>query len=341
MGLERKRFPQTYKDAGVDIRAADGVVRRIRRSARSTFSKEVLSQIGSFGAFYDARFRGYKNPVLVSSIDGVGTKLKIAARMGEHSIVGEDLVNHCVNDILVCGARPLFFLDYIGIGKLSPTVTSAILRGIVKACKENHCSLVGGETAEMPGVYTDGEYDLVGAIVGIAERDNLLDGKKVRAGDQILALSSTGLHTNGYSLARRVLLAKYRLAQWIDALGSTVGEALLAVHRSYLKPISVQSRSVDIHAMAHITGGGIEGNTTRVLPKGPSLRIDWKAWDRPPIYSLIQKVGNVPESDMRRTFNLGVGLVIILSNRAVDKCMATLRKLGERPFIIGEVEKKG
>jgi phosphoribosylformylglycinamidine cyclo-ligase len=340
MPLGHRSTQQTYATAGVNLKAADEIVRRVKQSARLTFSKQVLSEVGSFGAFYNAAFKGYKHPVLVSSIDGVGTKLKVAAKIGRHDTVGEDLVNHCVNDILVCGARPLFFLDYVGAGRLSQAVTGAVLSGIVKACRENECSLVGGETAEMPGVYRSGDYDLVGAIVGVAEKGDLLDGERVRAGDLLLALPSTGLHTNGYSLARKVLLRKYHLNHFHKDLGATIGSALLATHRSYLKPISTLQKSVVVHAMSHITGGGIVGNTTRVVPSPLSLRIDWKAWRRPPIFDLIQRIGNVPEREMRRVFNLGVGIVIIVGQEDSRRAIALLRRFGERPFIIGRVEKK-
>lgn len=333
-----RSIPQTYKSAGVDIDAAEEFLGRVKREVRTTFSKEVLSDIGAFGGFYDARFRSYKQPVLVSSIDGVGTKLKVAAMMGRHSSVGEDLVNHCVNDILVCGARPLFFLDYIAVGKLSPRMTSDILRGIVKACKENHCALIGGETAEMPGVYREGEYDLVGAIVGVAERGELLDGRKVRQGDQLIALPSTGLHTNGYSLARKVLFRRFHVDDFVKELGAKLGDALLRVHRSYLKPISSLSKSVNIHAMAHITGGGIAANTKRVVPRRMRLKIDWDAWERPAIFRMIQEIGNIPESNMRQTFNLGVGLVIIVGKQETEKALRKLKRLGEQPFVIGHVK---
>jgi len=340
MPLGYRSIHQTYKNAGVSLKAADEIVRRIKLNARATFSKQVLSEIGSFGAFYDATFDGYKHPVLVSSIDGVGTKLKVASKVGRHDTIGEDLVNHCVNDILVCGARPLFFLDYLGAGKLSGAITSAVLHGIVKACKENQCSLVGGETAEMPGVYRGDEYDLVGAIVGVAERGDLLDGRKVRAGDQLLALPSTGLHTNGYSLARKVLLGRYRVSDFHKDLGTTIGAALLATHRSYLKPVGALRESTSIHAMSHITGGGIVGNTIRVLPPHLSLKIDWDSWKRPAIFNLIQRTGNVSEREMRRVFNLGVGIVIILGQKDSSRAITVLRRLGEDPFIIGYVEKR-
>jgi phosphoribosylformylglycinamidine cyclo-ligase len=330
---------QTYKTAGVNLKAADEIVRRIKRNARSTFSKQVLSEIGSFGAFYDAAFVGYKHPVLVSSIDGVGTKLEVASKIGRHDTIGEDLVNHCVNDILVCGARPLFFLDYLGAGKLSQAVTSAVLHGIVKACRENRCSLVGGETAEMPGLYRDSDYDLVGAIVGVAERSDLLDGRKVRAGDRLLALPSTGLHTNGYSLARKVLLGRYRVDDFHKELGVTIGAALLATHRSYVKAVSALRESISVHAMSHITGGGIVGNTVRVIPARLSLKIDWGSWTRPAIFNLIQRTGNISEREMRRVFNLGVGLIIVVGQKDSRRAIGVLRSVGEQPFIVGHVEK--
>jgi phosphoribosylformylglycinamidine cyclo-ligase len=340
MPLAYRSARQSYKAAGVNLRAADEIVRRVKRSARSTFSKHVLSEIGVFGAFYDATFSEYKHPVLVSSIDGVGTKLKVAAQTGRHDSIGEDLVNHCVNDILVCGARPLFFLDYVGAGKLSEDVTGEVLGGIVKACKENQCSLIGGESAEMPGLYHDGEYDLVGAIVGVAERRNLLDGRRIRAGDCLLALPSTGLHTNGYSLARKVLRGKYDINRFREELGTTVGAALLATHRSYLKPVSVLQRAVDIHAMAHITGGGIVGNIARLLRTRLTLKIDWTAWKRPAIFTLIQNAGNVSEREMRRVFNLGVGLVMILAQGESSKAITVLKRMGEQPFVIGTVGRR-
>ncbi len=339
MRLRDRTARQTYKAAGVDIRAAEEVVRQIRRAARATFSPSVLCDIGAFGAFFDGRFRGYRHPVLVSSVDGVGTKLKVAAIMGRHSSVGEDLVNHCVNDILVCGARPLFFLDYVGIGRLDPRVVGELLRGMIKACKENRCALIGGETAEMPGLYQDGDFDLVGAIVGVAEREGLLNGSKVREGDVLLALPSTGLHTNGYSLARKVLLGKFQLHDFIEELGERLGDTLLRIHRSYLQAITALEESVSIHAMAHITGGGIVGNTRRVIPRGLGIELDWSTWERPAIFRLIQTVGNVSESEMRKTFNLGVGLVMILEERETEKAMRSLRRMGESPFVIGSVQK--
>ncbi len=328
---------QTYAQAGVDIEKGDRLVDHIKRSVRSTFSKDVLGGIGAFGAFYDARFKKYKSPVLVSSVDGVGTKLMIAHMMNKHDTVGQDLVNHCVNDILVCGAKPLYFMDYFATGKLRLETASAVIDGFVKACKENGCSLIGGETAEMPGFYKEEEYDLAGTIVGVVEKRDIITGKKVKKGDVLVGIASTGLHTNGYSLARSVLLPKFKLDQHIDEIGTTLGESLLAVHRSYLRNVQALVKSVNVHALSHITGGGIVGNTMRVVPKGLALRIDWSAWQRPPIFTLIQQTGNVPEEDMRRAFNLGIGLVVIVSKKRADEVLHRLGKRGEQAWIIGEV----
>jgi phosphoribosylformylglycinamidine cyclo-ligase len=293
-----------------------------------------------FGAFYRAKFNGIKNPVLVSSVDGVGTKLKVAQAMNRHETIGQDLVNHCVNDILVCGAKPLYFMDYFATGSLSPDVAEQVILGFVKACKKNSCSLIGGETAEMPGMYNNEDYDLAGTIVGVVAEKKILNGKQVKAGDVLIGLPSSGLHTNGYSLARRVLLEKFRLDQRVDELGSTLGEALLAVHRSYfnlLHPL-LQSATSGIHALAHITGGGIEGNTARVVPKHLRLKIDWNLWDRPAIFRLIQEVGNVPEADVRRALNLGVGMVVIAARTKVESLLVKLKKA--KPFVMGEVQEQ-
>lgn len=330
----------TYKDAGVDIDASDELIHRIKKSIRSTFDRNVLMDLGLFGGFYRADFKGIKKPVLVSSVDGVGTKLKIAVAMNRHDTVGQDLVNHCVNDILVCGAKPLFFLDYYATGKLSPDVAEQVLRGFVKACKENGCALIGGETAEMPGIYNLGDYDIAGTIVGVVDEKKILYGQKVKKGDVLVALPSTGLHTNGYSLVRKILLDKFNLDVYMDELGTTIGDVLLKVHRSYQKsiyPLLQGPIGQHIHALSHITGGGIEGNTYRVIPKGLKLDIEWTAWQRPAIFDLIQHVGKVPEEDMRRTFNLGVGLILIAHKKSVDRLIAILKRKEEKPFIIGEV----
>ncbi|HVN47485.1 MAG TPA: phosphoribosylformylglycinamidine cyclo-ligase [Bacteroidota bacterium] len=333
----------TYKESGVDIDAGEELVRRIKQPVRSTFNKNVLTDIGMFGAFYRADFKGIKKPVLVSSVDGVGTKLKIAIQLNRHDTVGQDLVNHCVNDILVCGAKPLYFLDYYATGKLSPDVAEHVIRGFVKACSENECALIGGETAEMPGMYGAEDYDIAGTIVGIVDEKKILNGKKVKAGDVLIGLPSTGLHTNGFSLARRVLLDKFDLEKPIAELNSTLADALLAVHRSYrqtIYPLLQHAATAKyIHALSHITGGGIEGNTYRVIPKGLTLAIDWQAWQRPAIFHFIQQAGNVPEEDIRRTLNLGVGLMVIADKRGADTVLHALKQKHESPFVLGEVTK--
>lgn len=327
----------TYAQAGVSISEGDRFVKEIRSLVRSTYRKGVLGDIGSFGAFFDGTFKGMKSPVLVSSVDGVGTKLLVAQMMNKHDTVGEDLVNHCVNDILVCGARPLFFLDYFAAGKLRVDVATAVISGFSRACRENGCALIGGETAEMPGMYGENHYDLSGTVVGVVERRRILDGKKVRKGDVLIGLPSTGLHTNGFSLARAVLLKAFSVDRYIDELGTTIGEALLAVHRSYLRVVLPLLEGPDIHGLSHITGGGIVGNTMRVVPRGRRLDIDWEAWQRPPIFRLIKQLGEVPEADMRKTFNLGIGLVMIVPKRTVDTILVMLKKRKETGIVMGEV----
>ncbi len=328
---------QTYKKAGVNIAAGEAVVERIKRNLRSTFTKNVIADIGSFGAFYRASFPGIKDPVLVSSVDGVGTKVKIAHELQRYDSVGQDLVNHCVNDIAVCGARPLYFMDYFAAGRLSPKVAEEVISGFVKACKKNSCSIIGGETAEMPGIYRGGEFDIAGAIVGVVEKRKIINGKGIAPGDVLIGLRSTGLHTNGYSLARKVLLPGIPLRKFMPELGTTLGDALLAVHRSYLSPIRLLLTKEIVKGMSHVTGGGIVGNTMRVMPKKRRIKIDWNSWDRPPIFSLIQRKGRVPESDMRKTFNLGIGLIFIVSPEDVEAAGRLLRLHGESPLVIGEV----
>ena len=330
----------TYKDSGVDIDAGEELVRRIKKPVRSTFNRNVLTDIGMFGALYRADFKGIRKPVLVSSVDGVGTKLKIAIALNRHETVGQDLVNHCVNDILVCGAKPLYFLDYYATGKLTPDVAEQVILGFVKACKENGCALIGGETAEMPGMYGTADYDIAGTIVGVVDEKKILTGKKVKKGDILIGLPSTGLHTNGYSLARRVLLDKFSLETYFDELGCTLGDSLLAVHRSYqptLHPLLQDAVAKNIHGLSHITGGGIEGNTMRVIPEGLRLKIDWNAWERPAVFNLIQHVGNVPEEDMRRTFNLGIGLILLVDRNGIDVVISALKRKKEMPLVLGEI----
>ncbi|MEP0545317.1 MAG: phosphoribosylformylglycinamidine cyclo-ligase [Rhodothermales bacterium] len=328
----------TYRDAGVDIAAGEETVGRIKGLVRQTFTPGVLADIGAFGGFFALDTAAYREPVLVSSIDGVGTKLKVAVRAGRHDTVGQDLVNHCVNDIAVCGARPLFFLDYLGTGRLEPDVAEQIVTGFVTACKENGCALIGGETAEMPGIYSDGDYDLAGSIVGVVERDGVIDGRRVEAGDVLLGLPSTGLHTNGYSLARAVLFEHFGVDDRPGELGGeTVGEVLLRVHRSYLDAIQALVRDDLAHGFAHITGGGLEGNTKRILADGLRLDVDWNAWERPAIFELIGRLGDVPEDDMRSTFNLGVGLVAVVPPSRVADAKAVWTAMGEQPIELGRI----
>jgi phosphoribosylformylglycinamidine cyclo-ligase len=332
----------TYESAGVNIDAGEEVVKRIKPLVKKTFNSNVLTDIGGFGGLYDARFPGMKSPVLVSSTDGVGTKIKVAIAAGKYDTVGHDLVNHCTNDILVCGAKPIFFLDYFASGKLDVEHGVEIVNGFAEGCYENNCALIGGETAEMPGIYAEGDFDLAGTIIGIVERDAIVSRENVKVGDVLIGLRSNGLHTNGYSLARKALVDILGIdAKPKELGGETIGEALLKVHRSYLKPIlslfEKFSSHEDIHALSHITGGGIVGNTSRVLPAGLALNIDWNSWKRLPIFDLIQSTGNVPEDSMRKAFNLGIGLIIIADAPKADAMMAHLRLVGEEPVKMGEV----
>ncbi len=328
----------TYKEAGVDIAAGEETVRRIKPLVRRTFTPGVLTDIGAFGAFFEVDWASMQAPVMVSSVDGVGTKLKVAFAMNRHNTVGQDLVNHCVNDIAVCGARPLYFMDYFSTGTLSPDVAVSVVEGFSTACVENGCALIGGETAEMPDIYTEGEYDLAGMITGVVEKSRIVDGAGVKRGHIAIGLPSTGLHTNGYSLARKVLFEHFSVHDTPDQLeGTSVGNALLAVHRSYLHAIQAAMSAGEVAAMAHITGGGIPGNTARVLPGGLKLDVDYGAWERPPLFQLIQTLGQVPEEDMRSALNLGIGLVLIVSPADVPAVESALSSVGEEPIRIGSV----
>lgn len=329
--------PIRYKDAGVDIDTADRAVDLIKKHAQKTFTRSVLTSIGSFGAGF--RLSGWKQPVLVSSADGVGTKLKVAFLTGRHDTVGEDLVNHCANDIMVQGAVPLFFLDYFSMGKLEAEVAGQIASGIARGCKANGCALIGGETAEMPGLYAAGEYDLAGFIVGAVERNRLLTGVKIRAGDAVLGLPSTGLHTNGYSLARKLLfeVAGYSPDTYLEELGCTVGEELLKVHRSYGKALRALLSARLLKGAAHITGGGITDNVPRILPKGLGVEIDTSAWSELPVFPLLKRLGGIPEGDYRRTFNLGVGMVLVVSSRRLSEAEKILKRARETCCRIGSV----
>jgi phosphoribosylformylglycinamidine cyclo-ligase len=310
----------TYSDAGVSIDAANAAVEKIKRLARDTFNARTLSEIGTFGGMFDGAFPGMSAPVLVASADGVGTKLKIAFMTGVHDTVGRDLVNHCTNDILVQGARPLFFLDYVATGSLSPEVIVSVVEGVARGCRENGCVLLGGETAEMPGFYLAGEYDVAGFIVGVVERGRAIDGRTVAPGDVVLALPSAGLHTNGYSLARKLFfeVAGYEVDTRVDALGMTVGEALLQPHLSYLRPLEGLLDTGVVKALAHITGGGLLENIPRVLPEGTAVEITLGSWPVLPVFKVMQEIGNVAEGEMYRTFNMGVGMVIICAPADAD-----------------------
>ena len=328
----------TYKEAGVDIDAAEESVDRIKGAVRETFTPGVLADIGAFGAFFEPDLSGYEQPVLVSSIDGVGTKVLVAQRAGRFDTVGQDLVNHCVNDIAACGATPLFFLDYYATGTLYPDRAEAIIGGFAAACKANGCALIGGEIAEMPDVYEQDDFDLAGTIVGMVDKANIIDGSAIEAGDVLLGLPSTGLHTNGFSLARHTLFEAFSIDEPVDALnGATLAEALLAVHRSYLPALQAVQKAVPVSGLAHITGGGLPGNLARIVPGGLTATVDYEAWTRPPIFSLIQDVGDVPESDMRRTFNLGIGMVVVVSPDHADAATEALAAAGPTPVRIGTI----
>jgi phosphoribosylformylglycinamidine cyclo-ligase len=331
--------PVTYTDAGVSIDAANRATEKIKELARATFNPRTLSEIGSFGGMFDAAFPDLKQPVLVASADGVGTKLKIAFATNTHNTVGHDLVNHCVNDILVQGARPLFFLDYIATGKLSPEVVASIVEGMANACRENGCVLLGGETAEMPGFYPAGEYDVAGFIVGIVDRAKVIEGKAIRAGDVVLALPSVGLHTNGYSLARKLFfeVAGYGVETHLPELGESVGAALLKPHASYLRVLEGLLDSGLIKGLAHITGGGLTENIPRILPEGTGVTIALDTWPILPVFKLMRELGQVQESEMYRTFNMGVGMVIIAAPEDAAAIMTHVRERGEQCYEIGRV----
>ncbi len=319
-----------YKQAGVDIDEADRAVAFIRKHARGTFTPAVLTDIGSFGGGY--LLQGWKRPVLVSSADGVGTKLKIAFLTGRHNTIGEDLVNHCVNDIAVQGAVPLFFLDYFAVGKLDADVAGQVIEGVARGCRNNGCALIGGETAEMPGLYQAGEYDLAGFIVGAVERKDMLTGSSIRPGDVLLGLPSNGLHTNGYSLARKLLFDVARAA-----LDGPLADELLKVHRSYLKPLRALIDASVLKGAAHITGGGITDNTPRILPAGLAARVDVSTWTIPPIFEKLRAIGNIDLADYRRTFNLGIGMILVVSKRNLGKARGILSRADQEFFEIGSV----
>lgn len=342
MGSSRK--PGAYSAAGVDIDAQDRALERVRKLVKATHTRGVLSSIGSFGGLFRPDLEGLEEPVLVASADGVGTKLMVAKRVGDYSTVGQDLVNHCVNDILVQGARPLFFLDYVGAGVLEPEAMEELVSGVATACRENGCALLGGETAEMPGFYQPGDYELVGFVVGMVDRPRLLDGSRVEAGDILVGLPSTGLHTNGYSLARRVFFDVLSLGVGDPLPGGTgrsVGEELLAIHRSYLPTIGPLLGHPGLHALAHITGGGLTDNLPRILPKRRHAAIKLGAWEIPEVFSLLQEHGDVSTDEMFRVFNMGLGMVLVVAQESLSEILASLRDSGDKGAIIGSVAKGG
>ncbi|WP_433931809.1 phosphoribosylformylglycinamidine cyclo-ligase [Sorangium cellulosum] len=334
----------TYREAGVDIDAGDALVERIKRLAKPTRTPEVLADVGGFAGLCMLP-GGLSEPVLVSGTDGVGTKLKVAFATGVHDTVGVDLVAMCVNDVLTVGARPLFFLDYFATGKLDVDVGEAVVRGIAEGCKQAGCALIGGETAELPGMYADGEYDLAGFAVGVVERSRILDGKRIAAGDAVIGVASSGLHSNGYSLARRVLEKEMglRMSDRVDELGGTVGETLLTPTRIYARAITALLAACGdaVRGLSHITGGGLPGNLPRVLPDGLGAQLDLGSYQRPAVFQVLQRGGPVEEAEMRRTFNLGVGLVAVVEKGAADKAIAAFAGSGERAWVLGEVVSVG
>jgi phosphoribosylformylglycinamidine cyclo-ligase len=332
----------SYRAAGVDLEAADRAKARLTELVSRTRDQNTLSEMGLFGGLY-ALPGGLQEPVLVSSADGVGTKLKLAFMTGRHDSVGQDLVNHCVNDVLVQGASPLFFLDYLATGRMEEGVVSQVVEGVAQACVENGCALLGGETAEMPDFYLPGEYDLAGFITGVVERAKILDGSRIQEGDVLIGLGSTGLHTNGYSLARKIAFEAMDLGMddVLPGLGRTVGEALLAVHKSYFPSIKPMLGSSRLHGLAHITGGGIPGNLPRVLPHGLGARIDTESWEVPPLFRILQEGGNVSNQEMFRVFNMGVGMIVITAPEATDAVANELAAAGETSWVLGEVHRGG
>jgi phosphoribosylformylglycinamidine cyclo-ligase len=331
--------PATYAAAGVDIDAANRATERIKELARRTFNARTLSDIGSFGGMFDGAFPAMQAPVLVASADGVGTKLKVAFETGVHNTVGRDLVNHCVNDILVQGARPLFFLDYFATGKLEPDVTASVVEGIATGCRENGCVLLGGETAEMPDFYPEGEYDIAGFIVGVVDRERIIDGRTIKAGDAILGLPSAGLHTNGYSLARKLFfeVAGFDVDTYVDEAGGTAGAVLLRPHVSYLRTLEGLLDSGKIKGLAHVTGGGLLENIPRILPDATNAEINRRSWPVLPVFELLQRLGNIEEREMYRTFNMGIGMVIVCSPDDVLAIRSHIESMGESCFEIGQI----
>jgi len=331
----------TYATAGVRIDQANRIKQRIKYLAKKTFTRGVVSEIGGFAALFAVDKTKYADPVLVSSVDGVGTKLKLAFQMNLHHTVGADLVNHCVNDIAVQGATPLFFMDYLATGKLEPAVAEKVIEGLAEACRHNGCALIGGETAEMPGFYAEGEYDLAGFIVGVVERSRIITGKAVEPGDIILGLPSSGLHTNGYSLARKLLfeVARYEPDTYVNEIKGKVGNELMQTHRSYWPIIKKLAAAEAVSAMAHITGGGITENLPRVLPRGTAAAIDYGSWPILPIFTHLEQLGHLPQDEMLRTFNMGLGMLLIVPTKKFKKAESVLDRAGEKYYAVGRIVK--
>ena len=327
----------TYKDAGVDIETANEGLSRIKKYVSKTYNKYTLSDIGSFGGCFSLPIKDYNDPVLVSSVDGVGTKLLIASLANRHDTIGQCLVNHCVNDILVIGAKPLFFLDYFAAGKLNNDILENVIKGFSKACMENECVLIGGETAEMPGFYDNNKYDVSGTIVGVSERKDMLPNRKTEIGNILVGLRSNGLHTNGYSLARKVLLSKYKIGEHIPRLGSTIEDELLKIHRSYLPVLEGILKEDWLRSLSHITGGGIIENTHRVLDDNQDIEIDWDSWEWPTIYKMMQEDGNIATKDMIQPFNLGIGMILIIDKNNLSDLDAHLKSINEEYIVMGKV----
>lgn len=331
----------SYRDAGVDIDAANEALRQVKDQVRRTFNEHVLEDIGSFGAMYELPLKGLEQPILVSSVDGVGTKLKLAFMTGKHDTVGIDLVSHCVNDILVQGAKPLFFLDYLAVGKLDPQVVADVVRGVATGCRYAGCALIGGETAEMPDMYQEGEYDLAGTIVGVVDRSKIIDGQNIKEGDLVIGLPSSGLHTNGYSLARKICfeVAGLGVDDPMPGTGRTVAEALMEPHLAYAKLMQVVMRIVTVRGMAHITGGGITENLPRILPDNLSAEIDLSAWHAAPLFRFLQEAGNVAESEMLRVFNCGMGFLFVVPAEQAEKALESVELTGNKAYIVGRIVK--
>ncbi|MGD8191800.1 phosphoribosylformylglycinamidine cyclo-ligase [Brevibacillus ginsengisoli] len=328
-----------YKQAGVDIQAGNEAVEKMKKHVKRTFRPEVMTDLGGFGALFKLNAKKYENPILVSGTDGVGTKLKIAFAMDKHDTIGVDAVAMCVNDVVVQGAEPLFFLDYLACDKVIPEKIEAIVKGIADGCEQAGCSLIGGETAEMPGMYAEGEYDIAGFTVGVVDEHKMIDGKNVKPGDVLIGIRSSGVHSNGFSLVRKVLLTDHqmRLDQHVEELGKTLGEELLTPTKIYVKSMLSLLEKFEIKAMAHITGGGFTENIPRVLPAGTQAEIDYGSWPIQPIFSLVEELGKVSRADMFRTFNMGIGMVLVVDNEAAVSVMQELERMGEPAYLIGRI----